>query len=236
MVSDILSFSQTFLWIILVGVVLYLYHSQIKKILDAIINRIEKGSNVKVGPLELSEGLEPQNSSDQREKLEIEVNEAKNINGYEVMENTIPQDLIVSENDIRLRILQAEDLALRAIQDEYGVSISRQLKFNKDMGIDGFFEQNGTGIMIEVKYYLNKMTKMIIQNTLEKVFNKIQYYHWKNIKVLFVVVYDNKSIESKTEEERIKKMLDKYMDKLIIRVFKIDELANRYNIILNNMQ
>ena len=193
-------------------------------------------SNVKVGPLELSEGLEPQNSSDQREKLEIEVNEAKNINGYEVMENTIPQDLIVSENDIRLRILQAEDLALRAIQDEYGVSISRQLKFNKDMGIDGFFEQNGTGIMIEVKYYLNKMTKMIIQNTLEKVFNKIQYYHWKNIKVLFVVVYDNKSIESKTEEERIKKMLDKYMDKLIIRVFKIDELANRYNIILNNMQ
>jgi hypothetical protein len=236
MVSDILSFLQTFLWIILIGVVLYLYHNQLKKILDAIINRIEKGSNVKVGPLELSEALEPQNSFDQKVKLDTEVNEARNINGFEVMENTRSQGLIISENDIRLRILQAEDLALRAIQDEFGISISRQLKFNKDMGIDGFFAQNGTGIMIEVKYYLNKMTKMIIQNTLENVFNKIQCYHWKNIKVLFVVVYDNKSIESKPEEDRIKKILDKYTEKLIIRVFKIDELANRYNIILNNMQ
>jgi hypothetical protein len=44
---------------------------------------------------------------------------------------------------LRAKYFQAEDLVLRAIQSEYGATVSRQVTAGADMGFDGAFVSNG---------------------------------------------------------------------------------------------
>jgi hypothetical protein len=64
---------QTVLWVLLITVILWRYHDPIHGILTALQKRIESGSTVKIGQIEL---IQPQTAQQQTEKLTTEVVEA----------------------------------------------------------------------------------------------------------------------------------------------------------------
>jgi hypothetical protein len=85
---------------------------------------------------------------------------------------------------------QAEDLALRAIQAEYGTTISRQVTAGRDIGFDGAFVTNGRLNIVEVKYVRSLKTIPRFQQTLERLASTVSRYGWKNVQIVLALVFE----------------------------------------------
>jgi hypothetical protein len=132
---------QTILWVGFLGLIFWYYHEIVGKLLAALHKRIEAGGAVKIGGIELTE-LQPQDTEQQKQKLEAEVKQASAADEPTGVNPSIqppPAQGPISPT----RYLRAEDLALRAIQAQYGVPVSRQLRAG-DLEFDGFFVVEGT--------------------------------------------------------------------------------------------
>lgn len=69
---------QTILWILLIAILAIIFHKQCIQILKSILNRIEKGSSIKVGPVELRsdlKSLDYASPEDSDEVYEVEEND-----------------------------------------------------------------------------------------------------------------------------------------------------------------
>lgn len=228
--EHIASLIQTILWVALTGGIVWRYHNQIGALLDAIQKRIESGSKIKAGPFELEGALRPQAPEQQRTELEKNVTE---VNETELVGSAAPSGLLLPQTDtatIRTRWLQAEDLALRELQAEYGIPMSRQLKAGNDMCFDGFFIKNGTGHIIEVKYISQPNRRPVLEQIAEKIFAFAGRYGWQNIKLIIVLVYADDSIDLVKEKERFIMRLEKYEGKVELRCFSFNKLAQQFGI------
>ncbi|MRR17463.1 MAG: hypothetical protein EG826_13500, partial [Deltaproteobacteria bacterium] len=183
--KDIAPLIQTILWVALIGGIVWRYHKQIHALLESIQKRIDSGSGIKAGPFEIAAMLQPQNPEQQREKITQEISEAAKV---EPTPSSTPVKL-EPQYDLRTRYLQAEDLALRAIQAAYNIPISRQLQVGRDMQFDGFFAKDGTAHIVEVKYAQRPYLKSQFLQVVNKIFAGIGRYGWRNVKVIFVIVY-----------------------------------------------
>jgi len=55
--SEYVPFFQTLLWVTLIGVTVKMFHRECRGLLEAVRERIKKGSSIKAGPVELGEDL-----------------------------------------------------------------------------------------------------------------------------------------------------------------------------------
>ena len=129
---------QTALWVGLCGYLIVRYGSYIERTLSTLVSRIEKGAAVKAGPVEVG-ALTPEQ---QKEKVGVAVAELVQ---EEPAIDTSKKQVLAN------RYVLAEDLALRAIQDEYKVPIRRQVSIG-DLRLDGYFESADKSLtFVEVK-------------------------------------------------------------------------------------
>jgi hypothetical protein len=142
---------QTILWVSLIAVVLWQFYAPIYGLLVALQKRVEAGSSIKAGPFELTEQLKPLDSAKQKEKAASEVAEALQTS-VDPGSVTASVATIRTAANVQARYFLAEDLVLRAIQAEYGATISRQVTAGSDPGFDGAFVTNGRLNIVEVKY------------------------------------------------------------------------------------
>lgn len=190
---------QTLLWVGLIGGIVWRYHDIIHDILTAVKKRIDSGSNIKAGPIEISEQLRPQDSEQQREKIHLEIKELK------TSKVNITEEPIKNQSALQARYFQAEDLAMRAIQSKFGVSISRQVTAGKDLGFDGVFTLNGTLNIVEIKYTHHKPSVSNYRKSIEQIHTAISKYNWKNVRIIFAIVVEHPKDKeiSDIEMERI---------------------------------
>jgi hypothetical protein len=227
--KDLAPLIQTVLWVGLIGGIVWRYSKQIHALLEAIQKRIESGSGIKAGPFEIAALLQPQNPEQQKKNIIQEISEATEVESSVTMPPISPSTF-VSRDDLRTRYFQAEDLALRAIQAEYNIPISRQLQAGRDMQFDGFFAKGGTAHIVEVKYSQRPYPTNQILQIVDRIFAGIGRYGWRNVKVIIAVVYGDSSIDLNQEKGRLLKAIEDYKVAVEIRCFSIEQLAQQFGV------
>jgi hypothetical protein len=215
---------QTILWVGLIGVVLWRYDEPIARLLGALHQRIESGSAVKAGPFEISE-LRPQAPSAQIQKADNEINEVLQI----AAGPTTPTQVVSGGEDFRTNYFLAEDLALRALQSEYGVTLSRQVTAGADQGFDAAFVRRGEFHIVEVKYLREQARLAPLRGTIERLENSIQSYGWKRTRIILVVVFDDvQDVES--GRARLAEIASSSSVPVEVRTYSLDELRKKFGV------
>jgi hypothetical protein len=219
---------QTVLWVGLIGVVLYRYHSLIEALITSLKTRIDSGGTVKVGPIELAALTKPLNPEQQAKKLDEEVAQILKADQAERLgEIEVP----TTEESVRSLYLRAEDLALREIQYEYQAPVGRQIQIGNNLEFDGAFARDGTLYVIEIKYSgYRPVPRAVIEQTIARLLSRIGKRRWKNVRVIFAVVYGDSSVDLAKERQRIAEAISEYGDKVDIRCYHLDNLAKKFGI------
>ncbi len=222
---------QTVLWVCLLGVALWRFHEPIHGLLVALQKRIESGSNIKAGPFELTEQLKPQAPSKQKEKAAIEL--------AEVLQEQQPEQLLplfesISQRAaaVQAKYFQAEDLVLRAIQAEYGATVSRQVTAGADMGFDGAFVSNGRLNIVEVKYLSrpsSNLSKML--QSVDRIAASVSRYGWRNVQIILAVVVENADDVTKVNT-RLQELIDHKQESVavVVRCYTFAELQQKFGV------
>jgi hypothetical protein len=221
---------QTVLWVGLIAGILWRFHLPIYGLLVALQKRIEAGSNIKAGPFELTEQLKPQAPSKQKEKAETEIREVLQAIPEPELTPTISSSL-PSAATIQAKYFQAEDLVLRALQAEYGATVSRQVTAGADMGFDGAFVTNGRLNIVEVKYVAgsaNIVSKLRL--SVQRLSTAISGYGWHNVQIILVVVFENADDVAKTSE-KLQELVSDGSVSLVVRCYSLTELQLKFGVV-----
>lgn len=217
---------QTVLWVGLIGGIVWRFHAPINGLLVALQKRIESGSNVKAGPFEIIDQLKPQDPNAQMEKATFEIQEAlEGKTPTSFVPNTPPVTVPLTE--IRTRYFQAEDLALRAIQSEFGAPVSRQVTAGRDSGFDGVFTSAGRTSVVEVKYVLEKDQAPRIKPSIHRLTKIIQQYNWENIQIILALVFEHEE-DVKHSVEMLSSAFSENAVPVIVRAFTMNNLLARF--------
>jgi len=219
---------QTILWVGLIGGIVYRFNKPIYGVLVALQKRIESGSNVKAGPFEISD-LKPQEADAQKQKALAEIKEALEV------EEAIPSavmappatDSLVKFKTSIPRYFQAEDLALRAIQTEFGTPINRQVTAGRDGGFDGVFTSQGHTNVVEVKYVPGKNMSPKIRPSIQHLTKIIEQYRWENAQIILVVVFENDE-DIKKPMEILSSAFSENRVPVVVRIFTMGHLLKRF--------
>jgi len=220
----ITSLIETILWVGLIVWLVFRFQSQIEAIVTSIQKRIDSGSTIKAGPFTV-EDLRPQPVEDQKKKAKEEIQEA------------IGQDTGTTNTEARQKVadallsvyMRAEDLALRAIQSDYGATINRQVTAGRDPGFDAAFVKDGRLHIVEVKYVQDVSSIIRIRPSIERLANSIEKYHWKNAEIVLAVVMAN-NIDIHEADKKFFQALEGIQVTVNIRPFYIGDLEARFGI------
>lgn len=218
-IKDLVPLGQTALWVGLIVWIVNKYGSFIDQLLELIRKRVESGSSIKAGSFEIGQALETQSVSDQRIEADEEI---RNTSESPVTYETLS---VEDKSTFRSEYFLIEDLALRAIQDEYGEPIQRNVKVLSLFQADGVFTKDGTLHLVEVKATTQNKIRSIAKISLLKLDNLIKGLGYKNIViVLVVVVKDSDSILSTHIP------VDDYKTKVNVHTYLLKELKATFGI------
>jgi len=217
---------QTVLWVGLIGGIVWRFHAPIYGLLTALQQRVESGSTVKAGPFELIDQLRPQEPEKQKQKAEAEVLEALPPQPESTLAAPALPRLVPTRQAV---YFQAEDLALRAIQAEYGQPISRQVTAGSDLGFDGVFTVNGRLNIVEVKYVREINAIPRIRSSLERLASAIQKYNWRNAQVILVLVFEREEDVTKADMYVLQATKDLGVP-VTTRPYSLPELQRRFGL------
>lgn len=216
----------------LIGVVIYRFHNNIGALFDALVKRVHAGGGIKAGPFELPE-LKPQAPEEQSKRIEAEIKQASQreyqSNEFTNSKHSESNNLILSKSEA----IQAEDLALRAIQAQYGVAVGRQLQTG-DLRFDGFFALEGQAHIVEVKFSRGRFDSFILLRTIEILIHSIDRYGWRNYKIIFVIVYDDHKINLADKKTRLSAEIEIYGGRIELELFQQSMLMEQFGISNSN--
>ena len=212
---------QTILWVGLIAGLVWRFNKPLYDLLDAMQDRIRRGSGIKAGPFEMSE-LKPQPLDAQREKMAAEIHELIDISPSASLEGRS-----FSADSLQSRYLQAEDMALRAIQAKYGIPISRQVARGADARFDGAFALGGSLYVVEVKYSYHNFSVQTIKTTIERILSIFDRYNWKNTHIMIVLVYEEPPGIG-IDFQQLSLIKENYSVPITIEAYSFDELERQF--------
>lgn len=215
--------ASTLVWaVLIVGLVVW-FRKPIRSILAAIQKRIEGGSTVKAGWFELSDQLRLQSPAEQRENTKAAVAEAA---------PSTPPDAaahIPSRSEVASRYFLAEDLALRAVQAEYEVPITRQVKHSSGVRFDAAFAKDGRLHVVEVKGFFAEPQPEKLRASLLRVANAAR--EMGGPQALLVAAFVVEQSES-TSAVRLRavELLKGLPIEVVVRVYSLGELRSSFGV------
>lgn len=214
-------FFQTFLWVALTIGILWRFHAQVVAVLDAIRDRVRAGSSVKAGPFELGESPPVQPIEMQRKEFEIAGSIVSNADAVS------PPD---HPRQFTSKYFLAEDLAMRELQIEFGVSINRQVKIGRDNGVDGLFVKDGRQFLIEMKYATRPIDSSLIRSVIDRLISDADRSKSENVSTIFAIVYDTPNLNLVDEKSRLVRDLAPSRNPVLIRIYSFATLAQKYGL------
>jgi len=220
--EQIIPLIQTLLWVGLIGSIIWRFNQPIYELLVALRKRIETGSDLKVGPFEITQQLTSQDITTQKTKANTELVE---------LSRTATSTLAKPSN-LQARYYQAEDLALRAIQADYGIPISRQVTGGTDTGFDGAFSINGQLHIVEVKYTYHKISVQTIRDIINGIITSLEHYQWHNVRIILALILEDHE-NLIVSEQLLKEIAESYQFKIDIRNYVFSELQEQFGMLEN---
>lgn len=167
----------------------------------------------------------------QKQRLDNHVEEVLAESAEEVEESSESQNTS-SRSLIRESVYHAEDLAIREIESEFGVSINRQISLGRDVGLDGFFVKNNKGYAIQVKYAVKPLSRNQLANELHKIEASVSRLGWKKFGVMVVVVFDDLDMyDLSKEKERLSIATDIFPFDVDIRFYGLSQMKYKYGLL-----
>jgi len=207
---------------LVVGVV-WRFNKPIDALLFALRSRIESGSRIKAGPFEISEQLQPLAPEAQRRKAARDLEELVKLETSE--ESLDTNRAAMRPSALQSRYFQAENLALRAIQAAYGVTIQQQVTAGTDMGFDGAFVLAGRLHVVEVVYSIHRINLQKMMHDIERITSAIRKYGWKNVTIDLVLVAE---AASQFDDEQISQISQLSCVRVAIHQFLLDDLRRQF--------
>lgn len=130
---------------------------------------------------------------------------------------------------VQSKYFQAEDLVLRAIQAEYGATVSRQVIAGSDMGFDGVFVTNGRLNIVEVKYVTSPRSFPRLRESLDRLAAAVARYGWGNVQIVLAVVFENPEDVSEGMG-RLQELTLGMRTPVAIRVYAFSDLQRRFGV------
>jgi hypothetical protein len=220
--SEWVPFFQTLLWISLIGGSLWRFNSQVTDLLEAIRDRVSSGANIKAGPFELGQSPPSQSAADQKREISAEVAEATT--------TTTTPDPSILPAQIRTDAFLAEDLSIRELQLEFGVSIGRHVALGRDGGIDGMFAKDGRGYFVETKYLRRPIPHDLVSKTIDQFRRYVSRFHYKNVAMVFVVVFDYDSVDLDSEKNKIEELVAEADFDVHVRAYSFNQLKQKFDL------
>jgi hypothetical protein len=187
---------------------------------------VEDGSNIKAGPFELTEKLKPQDPTAQKAKAASEIQEELQA---ALPSTSVGQSVAPRANSARAKYFQAEDLALRAIQAEYGAPINRQVTAGRDSGFDGVFLAAGRTTVVEVKYVSGDTSPRRFRDAIWRITGAIQQYKWDNSQIVLALVFERDE-DVETLRQRLALVFAENPVPVVIHCYTIAELQARFGL------
>jgi len=226
---------QTILWVILVGGITWKFYRPIYSLLEALADRVRGGSDVTAGPFSVR-GVQPTPPSEQAARASEEIKEAHLIaqSDSEEQGSTEPSPRSAPSStptpQFRAQYFQAEDLALRAVQAEFGEPINRQVQMGGIATFDGAFVKSHRLNVVEVKYWAKAPTTPIAQQVFAKLLSRFKLVTFKSINIIFVAVVDRTS-DVPSLVARLTKLSDEAPIPTVVRVYSLSELQAKFGVV-----
>jgi len=235
-------FLQTILWVGLIGGVAWRFHKTIQLLLEALTERIKSGSDVTAGPFSVKT-LQTLSVQEQAVRANQEIEEANAVANAPALppledaaaSNSIPTPTLPPTTptptpQFRAQYFQAEDLAMRAVQAEFGQPISRQVTTGRDQQFDGAFVHNNRMNIVEVKYVSKAPPKAMIQQILRRVESFLISHNLKSVNLILVAVVDRTS-DIEATLKRFTAIADESSFPTVVRVYALSELQAKFGIV-----
>lgn len=229
---------QTILWVGLIGAVVWRFHFPIHNLLNALADRIKGGSDLKAGPFALTGNVQTQPAAQQAARANQEIAEAYEAvaqdtpapaNNPAALPQPPPVRAPAPTPQFRANYFLAEDLAMRAVQAEYGAPISRQITAGQDQGFDGAFVKDDTLNVVEVKYSSGKRASRIAKSSIDRIAQSMHRNKWKNARLVLAIVVDDPAIVETTRKD-LESLSWSSSIPVDIRVYSMLGLQNEFGI------
>lgn len=232
---------QTVLWVVLIGGIAWRFHKPIEQLLEALTDRIKSGSDVTAGPFSVK-GLQPLSVQEQAVRANQEIEEANAVANAPAppapddepdlapAPATPPEPTPTPTPQFRAKYFQAEDLALRAVQAEFGQPINRQVSAGPGQQFDGAFVHSNRLNIVEVKYVSKPPPKALLQQLLHRVQSFVLSHNFKSVNLILVAVVDRTSDVDATLK-RFTAIADEASIPTVVRVYALSELQAKFGIV-----
>ena len=225
MLSELAPFvplAGTLLWVFLIVGLVAWFNKPLRAILEAVQRRIEAGSTVKAGWFELSDQLRPQSPEQQRERARVEIAEVVHQQSPGTTEATS-----TTRAEAASLYLQAEDLALRAVQAEFEIPLNRQVTTPGGAEFDAAFVKDRTLHVVEVKSYLGSVSTEKLRTSLARVAASAKQMGGPHTRLVVAIVL-KRSDDMRASRERIEEALRDLPLETTLRVYSLPELRSMF--------
>lgn len=227
---------QTALWVGLIIWLIHRYNKQVSGVLTAIQKGIAEGRPVKAGSFfELGQLIRPQGVEEQSKRIDEEVQQLQ-ATGPQALTPPSPEASRRSDVSLKKKYLLAEDLVMRELQSEFGAVINRSVRFG-GVELDGIFVKEGNGYGVEVKFFRNRNSADRILLSLSRIEEALRRLGLRNFTIILALVCLNDAAVSPAVIEGIRaraSQLGTLGTAIMIRVFPLQELADKFGIELDN--
>jgi len=215
--------TQTALWVALIGFGLWRYNDPISKLIKTIHRRVESGSSVKAGPLALGEQVQSQDEQSQKNEVQKEAEEYVSVQGR-LLSEVSPEEKV----SIRSKIVLAEDLALRAIQDDFNEPLKRNIQFIGGFSADAIFKKYDLQYLVEVKVVTGRSSAKTARKGIAQLQHSMrEISSTKTRGILSLVYLDDSDIDKNETDIRI--LVTDYPE-IQIKMWTLSALMERYGI------
>lgn len=215
-IDGLAKLSSSLAWPLVGLIVILTFRRQFGELIER-IKSIEVGKNKVVLDAQLKPTPAPQQAAKSRD--ESQETDQGSVSGTTPPLNATPQT----------KYLLAEDLALRALQEEYGASIRRQVTAGADPGFDGAFVIDNRLYIVEVKYFRSSFLPDKLQASLYKLAASIHRYGWSNVQIILAAVFEElEDVDKKTM--RLSKAVSVCSIPVIVRTFSMAELSAKFGV------
>lgn len=139
----------------------------------------------------------------------------------------------LTRDEVRLNVTLAEDLAMRALEQELGCSISREVGVFAGSGwlnLDGAVARGNELVAVEIKHFRGgKFALFQIEHLLE-LLTKLPLRHFRTSSLVLAIVSEATEDDDRDLEGRLATLSSSYRIPVRVRLFRFSELKNRFGV------
>lgn len=139
----------------------------------------------------------------------------------------------LSQDEIRLKVSIAEDLTIRALEQDLGCSISREVGVEVEKGwmnFDGAVKKNNELIAIDVRHYHGKGFPLFQIEYLLESLTKTKFKHFQFVSLIIAIVSENSLNDDQKLTTTLNELISKYNIQTKIMLYKLTDLQEKFGI------